>query len=163
MRRDLQRKGGVVLQSREPAIVGAPQRRAGPLPLPRAKQALASLLLIASVAACRNQPGTSSQTPVDADSARAVAEGIARRSGCAAFEDYDLSANQHWDFSCQIGSQMFLLRAVSSRPERAARIAELTSANRPFVAGDHCLVWQFDTPGQISAAGDLARFRDALR
>ena len=124
---------------------------------------LACLALAGSLVACRKADVGPRERPVDANSARVVAEFVARRSGCAGFEDYDLRAKDHWDFTCQVGDEMFLLRAVSNPTVRAARIAELESANKPFEAGETCLIWEFDSPGQASSATHLARFRDALR
>lgn len=123
----------------------------------------AFLALIGSLVACRTETVSLQQRPTDPESARAVAALIARRSGCTGFEDYDLNAKGHWDFTCQVGDQMFLLRSVSSSLDRATRIAELRAANQPFEAGETWLIWEFDSPGQSQSATHLARFRDALR
>lgn len=94
-----------------------------------------------------------SSQPHDHDSGRALAAAVADSADCGALEDYSLVASDHWDFTCQTGKQMFLIRTVSAAAGR--------DTDRPAVSktGPFYVVSPFSTPGSSgSAASLLARF-----
>jgi hypothetical protein len=65
--------------------------------------------------------------PQDVGSGRALAKTVADKANCSdsSFEDFDLSAKDHWDFTCQKFDQMFLIRVVANTSSRDKAIKEL--------------------------------------
>lgn len=53
------------------------------------------------VAGCASSHASLDSQPQDQQSGRALARTVADTANCPNFEDYDLSATDHWDFTCQ--------------------------------------------------------------
>lgn len=71
--------------------------------------ALGVLALLASTA-CAAQTAPLTSRPHDLGSGRALARSVAGAAHCGGLEDYGLVAADHWDFTCQRGSELFLIR-----------------------------------------------------
>lgn len=102
--------------------------------------------------------GSLTERPSDRDSGRALARTVAEQARCDGFEDYDVTAPDAWEFTCQAGEEMFVIRAASTRASRNAAIPGLTAAHLPYRTGRFFVVWPLATPGMRSSPRSLDKF-----
>lgn len=116
---------------------------------------MAVALLVGSCAS----PSVSLQSQSqDQRTGRNLAKMVADEAHCSGFEDYDLGAKDHWDFTCQKSNRMFLIRVAANVIDRDNAIKELAVSGNPYKAGRFFVVHQFSAQGQSNTPADLADF-----
>lgn len=103
-----------------------------------------------------------SARPHDRDSGRALARTIAGSAACGGFEDYRVTAADGWEFTCQKGADLYVVRATSTRALRDPAIRGLADAGVPYKTGQYFVVWPFQNPGARSAPAILSSFPGEL-
>ncbi len=105
------------------------------------------------VAAC-GTTGNITDEPHDLGSGRSLAKAVAGKANCGYIEDYSLPASDHWDFTCQIGKRMFVIRTANTPASRDAGL----SSDVPYKVGPFYLVSPFQQPGVALTADSLKAF-----
>ncbi|MGH3770251.1 MAG: hypothetical protein ACRDRW_02440 [Pseudonocardiaceae bacterium] len=96
--------------------------------------------------------------PQDQRSGRALARTVADTANCPNFEDDDLSAADHWDFTCQKPDQTFSIRVVANPTAREKAIKELGADGKPYKAGRFFVVNQAIGENHVNTPEDLKQF-----
>jgi len=104
--------------------------------------------------AASGSSGNTSDQPYDLDSGRSLAESVASKAKCGYVEEYSLQASDHWDFTCQIGKQMFVIRTANTPASRDAGL----SGDVGYKVGPFYLVSPFQQPGLPSNPDSLKTF-----
>lgn len=112
------------------------------------------------VAGCASSHVSLDSQPQDQQSGRALARTVADKGNCPSsnFEDYDLSATDHWDFTCDKSDQMFLIRVVTNAAARDKAIKVLGAGGNPYKAGRFFVVNQSSGEGHVNTVEDLKDF-----
>jgi hypothetical protein len=110
------------------------------------------------VGSCGSPSVSLQSQPQDQRAARDLAKTVADKADCSGFEDYGLSAKDHWDFTCQKPNRMFLIRIVANATGRDNAIKKQEASGNPYKAGRFFVVHQFSIQGQSNTLADLADF-----
>jgi hypothetical protein len=118
---------------------------------------VAAVLLVGG---CASSRVSLDSQPQDVGSGRALAKTVADKAHCSdsSFEDYDLSAKDHWDFTCQKSDQSFLIRVVANTAARDKAIKDLEAGRNPYKAGRFFVVNQSTYEGHVNTLADLRDF-----
>jgi hypothetical protein len=116
------------------------------------------VVVVCLLGGCASPTVSLQSQPRDQRAAKDLAETVAEKANCSGFEDYDLSAKDHWDFTCQNPNRIFLIRVVTNTTAKEDTIKKLTVSGNPYKAGRFFLVYEFSAQGQFNTPADLADF-----